>query len=109
MRWSYKMKNKKYIYTYLLVLLLVCILSISAISATENTTSKEISNTDNNAYTYLETTNHQHDDVTHSKNNNVEIKGKEKLYELLKNNTLKNNTINKDKLLKNNTINIEKV
>lgn len=68
--------NNKSIYL-LALLFFVCILSISAISATENTTSKEISNTDNNAYSYLETTNHQHDDVTHSKNNNVEIKEKE--------------------------------
>ena len=60
------MKNKK---IYLLaLLLLVCILSISAISAAENTANKEVISTDNNKETNLET-NIQYDDVSTSKEN----------------------------------------
>ena len=60
------MKNKK---IYLLaLLLLVCILSISAISAAENTVNKEVISTDNNKETNLET-NIQYDDVSTSKEN----------------------------------------
>ena len=57
------MKNKLYL---LLLLFLVCILSISAISATENTT-KDVIGTDNNKENNLET--NIHDDVSTSKEN----------------------------------------
>ena len=67
------MKNKK-IY-FLVLLILVCILSISAISATENTTNKEIINT-NNKETNLQT-NIQYDEVLTNKEN-FEIKLEEK-------------------------------
>ena len=64
-------KNK-----YLLVLMfLICILSISAISATENT-SKEVTNTNTKEYSALETTTHQYDDVSNS-NDDVELKKEE--------------------------------
>ena len=66
------MKNKN-IYIFLLMFL-VCILSISAISATENT-SKEVTNTDNKEYS-LETTTNQYNDVSNS-NDNVELKKEE--------------------------------
>ena len=70
------MNNKK---IYLLaLLLLVCILSISTISATENTTNKEICNT-NNKENNLETNNH-YDDVSNSNNNDVELKEKKDTY-----------------------------
>ena len=60
------MKNRK---IYLLVLmLLVCILSISAISATEDTANKDIINVDNNIENNLETS-IQYDDVSNSKEN----------------------------------------
>ena len=70
------MNNKK---IYLLaLLLLVCILSISTINATENTTNKEICNT-NNKENNLETNNH-YDDVSNSNNNDVELKEKKDTY-----------------------------
>ena len=60
------MKNRK---IYLLALmLLVCILSISAISATENTANKDVISADNNKETNLET-NIQYDDVSNRKEN----------------------------------------
>ena len=60
------MKNKK---IYLLALmLLICILSISTISATENTANKEVISADNNNANNLET-NIQYDDVSTSKEN----------------------------------------
>ncbi len=57
--------NKIYI---LLLLTLVCILSISAISASENTTDKDIISSDNNKENNLKT-NIQYDDVITSKEN----------------------------------------
>ena len=60
------MKNKK---IYLLALmLLICILSISAISATENTANKDVISANNNKETNLET-DIQYDDVSNSKEN----------------------------------------
>ena len=60
------MKNKK---IYLLaLLLLVCILSISTISATENTTNENVISADNNQENNLEI-NNQYEDVSNSKEN----------------------------------------
>ena len=67
------MKNKKKI--LLVLLFLVCILSISTISAVENTTNKEVSSADNNKENNLET-NIQYNDVSNSKEN-VELKEEE--------------------------------
>ena len=50
----------------LLLLFLVCILSISAISATENTTKQEVISANNNKNTNLEI-NNQYDEVFTSK------------------------------------------
>ena len=70
---DFKLMNKK---LYVLALLfLVCILSISAISATENTTNKDVINADNNKDSNLET-NIQYDDVSNSEDN-VELKEEE--------------------------------
>ena len=83
-------KNK-----YLLVFLfIVCILSISAISATENT-SKEV--TTNSKEYSLETVNHHYDDVSHS-NENVEFKEKENNNEQSKSETDKTTSENEDPL-----------
>ncbi|WP_461461547.1 hypothetical protein [Methanobrevibacter sp.] len=60
------MKSKKYILFSLLFL--VCILSISTISATENTTNKDIISHDNNKETNLQT-NIQYDEVSTSEEN----------------------------------------
>ena len=73
MRWIFIIKNKKIYLSVLLVI--VCILSISAISATENTANKEVTNTDNKGYS-LETTTNQYNDVSNS-NDNVELKKEE--------------------------------
>ena len=60
------MKTKR---IYLLVLLfLVCILSITAISATENTTNKDVISADNNKENNLETNIH-YDDISTSEDN----------------------------------------
>ena len=60
------MKDKK---LYLLILsFIICILSISAISATENTVNKEVISTDNNKDNNLET-NIQYNEVSTSKGN----------------------------------------
>ncbi len=60
------MKDKK---LYLLILsFIICILSISAISATENTVNKDVISDDNNKDNNLET-NIQHDEVSTSKEN----------------------------------------
>ena len=83
-------KNK-----YLLVFLfIVCILSISAISATENT-SKEV--TTNSKEYSLETVNPHYDDVSHS-NENVEFKEKENNNEQSKSETDKTTSENEDPL-----------
>ncbi len=83
-------KNK-----YLLVFLfIVCILSISAISATENT-SKEV--TTNSKEYSLETVNHHYDDVSHS-NENVEFKEKENNNEQSKSETDKTTSENENPL-----------
>ena len=83
-------KNK-----YLLVFLfIVCILIISAISATENT-SKEV--TTNSKEYSLETVNHHYDDVSHS-NENVEFKEKENNNEQSKSETDKTTSENEDPL-----------
>ena len=58
--------NNKYKYLFVLIFF-VCILSISAISATENTTDKEVIKTSNNKESNLETINYQDDDVSNSK------------------------------------------
>ena len=57
--------NNKYKYLFVLIFF-VCILSISAISATENTTDKEVIKTSNNKESNLETINYQDDDVSNS-------------------------------------------
>ena len=64
------MKNKKYV--LLVLLFLVCILSISAISAADNTTKQDVISADNNKESNVETFN-QYDDVSNSKEN-VELK-----------------------------------
>ena len=71
--------NNKYKYLFVLIFF-VCILSISAISATENTTDKEVIKTSNNKESNLETINYQDDDVSNS-NENVELKEKETVNE----------------------------
>ena len=86
-------KNSKYLFVFIFF---VCILSISAISATENNTSKEVINTDNKEYS-LETVNHHYDDVSHS-NENVELKEKENNNEQSKSETDKNTSENEDPL-----------
>ena len=70
-------KNSKYLFVFIFF---VCILSISAISATENTTDKEVIKTSNNKESNLETINYQDDDVSNS-NENVELKEKETVNE----------------------------
>ena len=86
-------KNSKYLFVFIFF---VCILSISAISATENNTSKEVINTDNKEYS-LETVNHHYDDVSHS-NENVEFKEKENNNEQSKSETDKTTSENEDPL-----------
>ena len=86
-------KNSKYSFVFIFF---VCILSISAISATENNTSKEVINTDNKEYS-LETVNHHYDDVSHS-NENVELKEKENNNEQSKSETDKTTTENENPL-----------
>ena len=86
-------KNSKYLFVFIFF---VCILSISAISATENNTSKEVINTDNKEYS-LETVNHHYDDVSHS-NENVELKEKENNNEQSKSETDKTTSENEDPL-----------
>ena len=71
--------NNKYKYLFVLIFF-VCILSIFAISLTENTTDKEVIKTSNNKESNLETINYQDDDVSNS-NENVELKEKETVNE----------------------------
>ena len=68
------MNNKnKY---FLVFMFLVCILSISAVSATENTI-KEVTNTNTKEYNTLETTTHQYNGDVSNSNDDVELKEKE--------------------------------
>ena len=84
-------KNSKYLFVFIFF---VCILSISAISATENT-SKEV--TTNSKEYSLETVNPHYDDVSHS-NENVEFKEKENNNEQSKSETDKTTAENEDPL-----------
>ena len=87
-------KNSKYLFVFIFF---VCILSISAISATENTTDKEVIKTSNNKESNLETINYQDDDVSNS-NENVELKEKENNNEQSKSETDKTTSENEDPL-----------
>ena len=87
-------KNSKYLFVFIFF---VCILSISAISATENTTDKEVIKTSNNKESNLETINYQDDDVSNS-NENVELKEKENNNEQSKSETDKTTAENEDPL-----------
>ncbi len=62
------MKNNRYILVYLVLISLLCIVSISAISASENNTNEDIISTDNNQQNNVEI-NQNYEDVSTNKDN----------------------------------------